>query len=90
MKKKIWLLCTLICLLFVGSMTVSAATFSLSQTRVTLNIGDSAELSVVGSEELAKWASYNVNIATVDQSGKVTAVRKGSTTISARIGLTYK
>lgn len=90
MKKKIWLLCTLICLLFVGSMTVSAATFSLSQTRVTLNIGDSAELNVVGSEELAKWASYNVNIATVDQSGKVTAVRKGSTTISARIGLTYK
>lgn len=90
MKKKIWLLCTLICLLLVGSMTVSAATFSLSQTRVTLNIGDSAELSVVGSEELAKWASYNVNIATVDQSGKVTAVRKGSTTISARIGLTYK
>ena len=90
MKKKIWLLCILICLLFVGSMTVSAATFSLSQTRVTLNIGDSAELSVVGSEELAKWASYNVNIATVDQSGKVTAVRKGSTTISARIGLTYK
>ena len=90
MKKKIWLLCTLICFLLVGSMTVSAATFSLSQTRVTLNIGDSAELSVVGSEELAKWASYNVNIATVDQSGKVTAVRKGSTTISARIGLTYK
>ena len=44
----------------------------------------------MGSEELAKWASYNVNIATVDQSGKVTAVRKGSTTISARIGLTYK
>lgn len=79
----------LICLLIVGSMTVSAATFSLNQTKVTLNIGDSAELSVVGSDEPVKWASYNVNIATVDQSGKVTAVRKGSTTVSARIGLTY-
>lgn len=90
MKKKIWLFLMLICLLIVGSMTVSAATFSLSQTRVTLNIGDSAELSVVGSDEPVKWASYNVNIATVDQSGKVTAVRKGSTTVSARIGLTYK
>lgn len=90
MKKKIWVLGMLICFMIAGSMTVSAATFSLSQTKLTLNTGDSADLSVVGSEVPAKWTSYQVNIATVDSNGKVTAVQKGTTTISARIGLTYK
>lgn len=91
MKKQISiLLTTMILSLLFGSMTVYAAGFSISESKATLNIGDSIDLDVTGTDKAPKWTSYNVNIATVNQDGEVTAVRKGKTTISARIGLTYK
>ena len=90
MKKRMLFLLLIVSLMLLGSITVQAETFTLSKNKVTLNIGDSTELTVNGTEAQPRWASYQVNIARVDQKGKITALRKGTTTISARIGLTYR
>lgn len=90
MKKRGILVLTFLFILLFGSMTALADPFSLSQTKLVLNVGDSRELTVSDSEKTPSWTSYNVNVAKVDPNGNVTAVRKGSTTITARIGLTYK
>lgn len=87
--KKICLLITIF-ILFCCTVTVYADEFTISQTKATINAGDIIELDVSGTEKTPVWTSYNVNVAKVDQNGIVTAVKKGKTTISARVGLSYK
>lgn len=61
---------------------------SLSQTKVEVNIGETAELSAqtlpLGtSDNKITWNSSNTEIATVNSNGKVTALKLGVCTISA-------
>lgn len=62
-----------------------ADSLTLSKTSLALNPGDSAELTATISPATmgVAWSSSNEKIATVDQSGKVTAVAAGSAQIIA-------
>ncbi len=66
--------------------TSSKASLKLSQTSLTLLKGKSKTLKVSGTSDKVKWSTSDKKIATVSQSGKVTAVAKGSVTITAKAG----
>ena len=91
MKKRISILVlTLLVTLLFGSLTVYAAaasSFTIDKT-AKVNIGGDVRIGAKipeGAEPV--WTSHNVNIATVDEDGNVTGLRKGKTTVSVRIGL---
>lgn len=103
MKKKVHILLLMFMLtLFAGKLAVSAATsgidFSINFKTAKVNIGDTdnkLELKLVkpGTDEVwggvTRWASSNVNIATVEQEGQtgiVTPLRKGTAIISSGVG----
>ncbi|MBQ8296388.1 MAG: Ig-like domain-containing protein [Ruminococcus sp.] len=48
-------------------------------------IGNTLQLSVSNTDEKPSWASTNVNVATVDENGLVTAVGEGTVTILATL-----
>ena len=67
--------------------TVAVSNIELSQTELSVKVGGSLQLSATVLPEYAsnkdvKWESSNADIATVDQSGKVTAVAVGTCTIT--------
>ena len=74
------------------TITVNAVAAVLSVTvspsSLSLDIGDSDTLSVdvevdAGAAQTVNWSSSNTNVATVDANGEVTAVARGSATITA-------
>lgn len=67
---------------------VKAATLSLSKTALELEVGKTETLTCTGAEENAtiNWASSDTSIATIDSTGKVTAVKEGTATITATAG----
>ncbi|MDE5599271.1 MAG: Ig-like domain-containing protein, partial [Lachnospiraceae bacterium] len=63
---------------------------TLSETFLSLNIGEEAELTISISDEsyeysVEGWVSDNTDVAIVDDSGKVTAVGAGNATITATV-----
>ena len=88
MRKKLQIvLVVMLSLLFTGTLTVSANEWSLKEKKVTINVGDTYDLDVMGITKEPKWTSWNINTVKVDENGKILALRKGKTTVSARIGL---
>lgn len=69
----------------------AATDVHLTKTKVTLYVGQSTTLKLNGAK-VKKWKSNDKNIATVNKNGKVTAKKKGTTTIvaTAKNGKTYK
>ena len=62
---------------------------TLSESELTLNEGESAQLSATITPELANnktllWTSSNEAVAVVSETGKVTAISKGSAIITAK------
>ena len=55
---------------------------TLDQTALTLDSGKTAQLTATGAENIS-WSSSDEAVATVDATGKVTAVGAGSATITA-------
>ncbi len=71
--------------------SVQAATVRMSRTSVTLEAGKKTTIKVKGTSKKPTWKSSNVKVATVSASGKITALKKGSVTITAKVGKkTYK
>lgn len=66
--------------------TNSFAAVKLNQKTVTLIKGQSTTLKIKGTKKKAKWSSSKKNVATVNQKGKVTAKKKGTTIITAKVG----
>ncbi|HTA74824.1 MAG TPA: Ig-like domain-containing protein [Gemmatimonadaceae bacterium] len=70
------------------------ATVTLSSTTVTLNAGQTSQLTATAKDQYgdvittdaATWSSSNTSVATVSSSGLVTAVGSGSATITVTIG----
>lgn len=89
-KKKYMILSFIILIFFCTSLSAYASEFTISAKALTMNIGDTIELAAEGTDQTPYWGSYNVNTAKVDQNGVVTALRKGKTTVFARVGLTYR
>ena len=71
-----------------GTSTVAVESVTLSQSEVTLEEGATVTLTATVSPSTAtdktiNWSSSNKDIATVDQNGKVTAVKAGTAIITA-------
>lgn len=69
---------------------VQPTAISVSKTSLTLNIGQTAQLTSTVSPDYLKdvtanWSSSNINIATVSSDGLVTAVGQGTAEITAEI-----
>lgn len=92
LSKKLWFLMAFV-LVVTPVMTtlcqpvqVYAAAIKLNETGKTLVIGDSFQLRLTGTSRTVKWSTGNKKVATVTQTGRVTARRSGTTTITAKVG----
>ena len=70
---------------------VSVSSVSLNKTTLTLTEGESEVLNATvkpddASDKTVTWTSSDTSIATVDGNGKVTAVKAGTATVSAKAG----
>ena len=70
------------------------AGISLDRSSLSLEVGQSETLVATvlpddATEQSVSWTSSDNTVATVDSSGKVTALKKGSTTITASAGGKY-
>ncbi|HHV09884.1 MAG TPA: Ig domain-containing protein [Clostridiales bacterium] len=63
----------------------AAATVKLNKSKLTLTVGDTAKLTVSGTKSKVTWATSKKTVATVDKTGKVTAVKAGAATITATV-----
>lgn len=70
---------------FCSVMNVDAASVRLSKTSVSLEAGKTITLSVKGTSKKVSWSSSNKKVASVSKKGKVTALKKGTANIYARV-----
>lgn len=65
----------------------AAAKPKLSTKKVTLKVGKSKKVTVKSTPKGSKitWSSKNAKIAKVNKSGKITGVKKGNTTVTAKV-----
>ena len=85
-RKKLLCLCIL-CVIVSVLVTMSVgATEKLNKKSITMNAGKTYQLKVTGSKVKVTWSSNKPSVATVDQTGKVKAVRKGTCKITAKVG----
>ena len=65
---------------------VQAASVKISSTKKTLYVGSKYTLKIKGTKKRVKWTTSNKKVATVTSKGKVTAKKKGTATITAKVG----
>ncbi|MCD8074506.1 MAG: Ig-like domain-containing protein [Lachnospiraceae bacterium] len=71
--------------------SVQAATVEISETSATLIKGQTLKLKITGTSDTVTWKSSKKSVAKVSASGKVTAKKKGTATITATVnGTKYK
>lgn len=80
------LLCICSLLIFPSVSAQAKTTVKMKTTNVTLSVGQSKTLKLSGTSKNPKWSSNKKAVATVDRKGKVTAVGKGTATITAKLG----
>jgi len=61
------------------------AAVKMNKTKATIVKGKTLTLKVLGTKKKVTWSSSNKNVATVSSKGKVTAKRKGTCTITAKV-----
>lgn len=86
---------TFLLTLLVGSMVVHAeGEVTINYKTSTVNLGDDTKLKLairnLDEDKKPRWVSYNANVASVDQDGVVTPIRKGKAIISSGIGFPRK
>lgn len=88
MKKiKKMLLCLMLLLSFSMVLPVQAqAAVKINKKTASVNVGKTVQLKISGTKKKAKWSSNKNSVATVTQKGKVTGKKKGTATITAKIG----
>lgn len=84
-KKLLSLIIAMCVILTVITPMKSQAAVKLSATRKTLDVKQSVTLKVSGTAQKVKWSSSDTWVASVNQSGKVTAKNVGSATITAKV-----
>ena len=62
------------------------AKLKLNKKKVTLYVGKSVQLKVKGTKKKAKWKSSSKKTASVSSKGKVSAKKKGTARITAKVG----
>lgn len=83
--KKIGFLLVAIMLLFAISMPTYAAV-KINKTTHTVCTGQTFQLKISGNKKTATWSSNKKSVATVAANGKVTARKKGTAIIRAKVG----
>lgn len=69
------------------SVTVEAATkVKLNKKKAYVTKGEKIQLKVSGTKKTVKWSSSNKKIATVSSKGTVKGLKKGTVTITAKVG----
>ena len=71
-----------------GGETSGYADLRLDRTSYIFNVGETIELNVLdGNDEVSGviWSSKKPEFVTVDENGKITAIAKGSTTVTATV-----
>ncbi len=64
---------------------VTVPPIKLSAASATLEIGEKATLKISGTTKTPTWSTSSKSIATVSSSGKITAVKTGTATITASV-----
>ena len=82
---------TAICKVTVKKPTVAVTSVELDQTEITLKKGATQTIKATvkpdnATDKTISWASSKTDIASVDNTGKVTAIAKGAATITASCG----
>ncbi len=87
MKKAKKLLSFLAVMLLIVCMAVPvSAAGKISKSKATLLTGQTLQLKLSGTKGKTKWTSSKKSVVTVSGSGKVTAKKSGSATITAKVG----
>lgn len=86
MKRILAFLILIVCILSFSMKTADAASITLNKTYVKIEKGSSYTLIVKNTNKTIQWSSTNKTIAKVTQKGKVYALKKGTTTIKAKVG----
>lgn len=68
------------------SITTAQAAVKISKKSYRLVKGASLQLKLTGTKKKANWTTSKRSVATVTQKGKVSAKKKGTATITAKIG----
>jgi uncharacterized protein YjdB len=71
--------------LFNATTSQASSTVKLNHTSISLTVGKTSQLKVSGTTKKVTWSSSNGKIATVSSKGKVTAKKKGTATITAKV-----
>ena len=69
-----------------ASVVQAASNIKISKKKKTLRVGDKYTLKITGTSKKVKWKSSNKKVATVNSKGKVKAKKKGTATITAKVG----
>lgn len=67
-----------------SSMQAEAAP-KLNKKKVTLTVGKTAKLKVKGTKKKVKWSSSKKSVCTVNKSGTIKGIKKGTATIKAKV-----
>ena len=84
-NKKILTVIAILLLIVCMVVPVSAAG-KINKKKATLKVGQTLQLKVTGTKGKVKWKSSKKSVATVSSKGRVKAKKKGSATITAKVG----
>ena len=75
----------------VSKNVVAVTSVTLNKTDLSLKEGESETLTATvkpddATDKTLTWSTSDASVATVDQNGKVTAVKEGTATITAKAG----
>lgn len=65
---------------------VTVETPKISKSKASVNKGKTITLSIKNTKQKVKWSSSNKKIATVNSKGVVKGIKKGTVTITAKVG----
>lgn len=82
--QKLSIFLAVFCMLF-SAVPAQAAAPAISKKSVSLYVGKSTTLKVKNSKGKIKWKSSNHKVAAVNKSGKITAKKAGTATITATV-----
>ena len=79
------------CKVTVSKNVIAVTEVSLNKNELAINEGESETLTATvkpddATDQTVTWSTSDASIATVDQNGKVTAVKEGTATITAKAG----
>lgn len=69
-----------------GNIATAQSAIKISKKSYRMVKGTSLQLKLIGTKKKAKWTSSKPSVATVTQKGKVSSKRKGTSTITAKLG----